>query len=681
MVPRSLESPETGLTENGSLPCRRAAVPASRRAMGVRAVGAHPTTECCFRNQAMRACVGSVHMKIVQWSAAAVGLLASVASASRAGAADPADRAEEVIVTATRVEQPIDQVIGATTLITRQDIERRLVQSTQDMLRGQTGIDVVNTGGLGKLSNVFVRGADAEQVLVLVDGVRAGSATSGTTPFEYLPVDQIERIEIVRGPRSSLYGADAIGGVIQIFTRRDSGPAFSVGGGSHGTYDTTASFGMKSDRAWFSVAANRVQTEGYNACDGVPFPPGGGCFTYEPDNDGYDNTSGTMRAGYRWGDRAQVEATALYASGTTEFDGSFANETDFVERVFTLSGRFSPTEHWNVSLEAGDSHDDQDNFFEDPAGGSARLDAGFFDTEKRNASLQSDWLLSDAQQLTVGVDYVDDLIDSDTPYTETSRSNVGVFGQYQVQLGAHQAVIAARHDDNEQFGGYDTGSLGWKWNISPNLAMTAAWGTAFGAPTFNDLYYPGFSNPNLDPESSHSFEVGLSGTANALRWSLLAFENLIDDLIVFDASTFTPNNLAEARIRGIEADASATLGAWSLNLGYSAIDPRNRTPGPDYDNVLPRRARQSGHVEIGRGFGAFDARVRVTGASSRYDDVANTAQTGGYAVVDLVVDYAVTAHWSLQGKVGNLLDHDYQTVRYYNQDDRTYFVNVRYQTR
>src|SRR5262249_40377396 len=147
--------------------------------------------------------------------------------------------------------------------------------------------------------------------------------------------------------------------------------------------------------------------------------------------------------------------------------------------------------------------------------------------------------------------------------------------------GAQQAVIAARHDDNEQFGGYDTGSLGWKWNISPNLALTAAWGAAFGAPTFHDPYYPGVSNPNLQPQASHSVEVGLSGAASALRWSVNAFENRVDDLIVFDASTFTPNNLDEARIRGVEAEASTTLGAWNLGFGYAGVDPRNRSAGPN----------------------------------------------------------------------------------------------------
>ena len=618
---------------------------------------------------------------VVQSGAAAASLLAFVNSLAQTPART--DRAaEEVVVTATRVEQPIDAVIGSTTVITRSQIEQRLVQSTQDVLRGETGIDVVNTGGLGKLSSVFVRGTDAEQVLVLVDGVRVGSATAGTTPFEYVPADQIERIEIVRGPRSSLYGSDAIGGVIQIFTRRQEGAAFSIGGGSHETWDTTASFGMSTPSAWFNVAANRIQTEGFNSCDGVPFPPGGGCFTEEPDADGYDNTSGTMRAGYRWGESAEIEASALYASGNTEFDGSFTNQTDFIERVLALRGEVRPTSNWNVSLMVGNSRDDQDSLYDDPLTSDPVMHVGRFDTEKRHATLQSDLsIANDSQILTLGVDYVDDRVDSDTPYDRTSRDNTGVFGQYQAQFGAHHASLSARYDDNEQFGGYSSGSVGWKWAFAPNLALTAAWGSAFGAPTFNDLYFPGFSNPDLDPETSRSYELGLSGNAGALRWSLVGFENRIDDLIVFDPSISAPNNLDQARIRGIEADATAVWGEWTFGLGYAGLDPRNRTAGSNYDNILPRRARHSGHLEIGRAFGPLAAHMRVTGSGSRYDNVGNTARLSGYTVVDLVVDYALNERWALQGKVGNLLDRDYQTVRYFNQDDRTFFVNLRYQPR
>lgn len=611
--------------------------------------------------------------------------VASILSTAIANAADELS-ADEIIVTAARIEQPLSRVIGATSVITRQDIERRQAHSVQELLRGETGVNIVNNGGLGKLSNVFLRGADAEQVLVLIDGVRVGSATSGTTSFEFLPVDQIERIEIVRGPRSSLYGADAIGGVIQIFTRRADGLAFNLGTGSNDTYRGGASFGAVSDQAWFNVTASHTRSEGYNSCTGRPATPpffadGGGCFTDEPDDDAYDNTSGSVRAGYRIGERAEVEATALMASGVTEFDGGFANETDFSERVLTLRGLARPTDAWDLSLTVGQTRDDRDDFYDDPLAADRERKAGEFKTERRSASLQSDLKLAQSRVLTFGVDYLDDRVESMTAYEETTRDNVGVFGQFQGELGAHQALLAARYDDNEQFGSHTSANLGWKWAFAQNYSLTAAWGSSFGAPTFNDLYFPGFSNPELKPEEGRSYELGVAGRADAVRWSVTAFENRIDDLIVYDSRIFAPNNLNEARIRGVEVDANATLGAWAMSLGYTGIDPRNRSPGANYDNLLPRRARHSGHVEIGRAFGALDARARLTAEGSRYDNVANTQRLGSYATVDLTIDYAINDAWSVQGKIANALDRDYSVVRFYPQDDRTFFASLRYQPR
>lgn len=604
-------------------------------------------------------------------SAVAAILSTNVSNASEAGSRDA------LVVTATRVEQPVSEVIGAVSVITRSDIERRGARSVQDLLRGETGLNVTNNGGLGKLSNVFLRGADAEQVLVLVDGVRVGSATSGTTAFELLPIDQIERVEIIRGPRSSIYGSDAIGGVIQIFTRRANQPSLSVGYGSHETSSVTGSFGLASDAAWLSASSSHLESEGYNSCSGAPFPPGGGCFTYEPDADAYRSASGSLRAGYRWS-RAEIEASALYAQGTTEYDGSFANENDFVQRVASVRAKFEPTDAWAVSLLIGDSRDQHDNYFDDPVLDDARTFSSRFDTQRSHASLQSDWQVARDHMLTLGADYFDDSVASDVLFEQVSRDNVGVFAQYQVQLGAHRLLASARTDDNEQFGRHETGNLGWKWSLNEHWSLTAGWGTAFGAPSFNDLYYPGFSNPNLEPETSESYELGI-GWANAnVTVSLNAFENNVDDLIVYDATVFAPNNLNRARVRGIEADVDTAIGDWRLSLGFSALDARNRTEGTEFDHYLPRRARQSGHFELGRSFSQFDLRARLTAEGSRYDDVFNLNRIAGYAIVDLSFDYAISPSWTVQGKIGNALDREYRTVRFYDQDDRTFFVTVRF---
>lgn len=664
-------SPETGLTQRHF----DDEVPASRWAIGVRASGAplshFRTWLDNIRNHA------GVHgkwdiMKLFRSIAAAatVGGVASNIFAATPETVDP------VVVTAARIAQPVSDVIGSVSVITRADIQRRQVQSVQDLLRGETGIDIANNGGLGKLSSVFIRGAEADQVLVLVNGIRVGSVTAGTTRFEYIPVDQIERIEIVRGPRSSLYGADAIGGVIQIFTRDAEGPAVSVGSGSHDTYNATGSFGLRGDSSWLSVAGNYIESEGFNSCR-ASFA--GGCFTDEPDADGFRNASGSLRAGYRWGERADVEANVLYASGKTEYDGDFGNETEFVEAVYALKGHIAATDDWDLTLLAGNSRDDSDDF-------SDGLYVGTIDTERRNASLQSDWSFADAHVVTLGVDYLDDRVESTTEYAETSRDNTGVFGQYKGRFGAHELLASARTDDNEQFGNHTTGSLGWKWFASDALALNAGWGSAFLAPSFNDLYYPfGLGNPDLRPEESDSVELGASGTVARISWSAAAFETGIDDMIVFAfdpaVDGFRPLNINEARIRGIELDARTRYESWSFGLGYTGLDPRNRGQGTNYDNILPRRARQSGRIEATFDIDNFAVGTRVNVVGSRYDDVANSRKLDSYAVVDLTGEYRFGAGWSVQGRIANAFDEDYETASFYYQDGRSYFVTLKYEGR
>ncbi|MFL6576019.1 MAG: TonB-dependent vitamin B12 receptor [Povalibacter sp.] len=615
-------------------------------------------------------------MKYISSASLRLAIAVTLTGTAIPSIAAAADGLDPVIVTAARLAEPLSDVVGSVSVITRADIERRQVHSVQDLLRGETGISIANNGGLGKISSVFVRGTEADQVLVLVDGVRVGSATAGTTRIEYLPVDQIERIEIVRGPRSSLYGADAMGGVIQIFTRQSDQPSITVGGGSHETRNTSASFGLKGENSWLSVAGSYIESDGFNACrdsfNGAFFT--GGCFTDEPDADGFRNASGSVRAGYRWGERADVEATALYASGRSEYDGDFGNQTDFSQGAYSVKGHLAPTSNWDLTLLVGTSRDNADDSMDG-------VYVSTFDTERRSASVQSDWSVTNSQVLTFGVDYLDDRVDSTTLYDETSRDNTGLFAQYKGRFGAHELLASVRSDDNEQFGNHSTGSLGYKWFIADSLALHAGWGSAFLAPNFNDLYYPNFSNPNLNPEKSDSFEVGASGAAANIGWSLAAFQTEVDDLIAFDLTTFLPQNLSKARIRGLEAEAHTQLGNWSLGLGYTALDPRNRDGGFNDGNFLPRRARQSGRVDVGYGTDAFSVGTTINLAGSRYDDLANTTKLDSYTLVDLVGQVHFASDWSVEGRVANAFDEKYETASFYNQDGRTYFLTLRYQPR
>ncbi len=253
------------------------------------------------------------------------------------------DTVAPIIVTATRTAQTADQTLASVTVITRAEIEQQQAQSVEDVLRGVPGLSLANSGGPGKATSVFLRGTNSDHVLVLIDGVKVGSATLGTTAFEELPIDQIDRIEIVRGPRSSLYGSEAIGGVIQIFTRKGGGPTtpyFSVGAGSYRTYNASAGVSGGGTRGWYNFSANDDHTAGINACKGSLTA---GCFAIEPDKDGYRNASGTVRAGYRFDNGTEVDFHALRAQGSTAFDGSFVNAAQFAQQVVGGTLHYTPS--------------------------------------------------------------------------------------------------------------------------------------------------------------------------------------------------------------------------------------------------------------------------------------------------------------------------------------------------
>ncbi len=580
---------------------------------------------------------------------------------------------EDVVVTASRVAQPISEVIGSVTVITRKDIEERQAQSLPDLLRGEAGIDIINNGGLGKLSSVFLRGSSSAQTLILVDGVRVGSASAGTTRVEFIPVDQIERIEIVRGPRSSLYGSDAMGGVIQIFTRRNEGINASASVSRYQTQAYSAGVGLKQDALSFSVQGGYQQSEGFNSCNGDPVNFQG-CFTLEPDNDGYHNANVSAHVGYDFG-IVDVQLSTLYAKGRNDFDGSFTNQTRFVFSAPTLLAHIKATDNLTFTVQSGVTQDrstDYQNF----------VFAGRFNTEKRHANVQADWQVAKQQSLTFGVDYLQDLLDSDTNYVEDSRNNKGYYAQYLGRLGEHdqhELSGSVRHDDNEQFGNHQTGSLGWKWFLMGDaLAFNAGAGKAFHAPTFNDLYYPfGFGNTNLKPERSNSVEVGLSGRSKWHNWSVQAYQTHTNDLIVF-TNNFIPENVSKARQRGVELSAEGRWHAFTGGLNVSLQQPVSRDTGANFNHLLPRRARQTARLDAGYQWRDLNTGATLNYTGVRYDDVANTTRLPSYVTLDLRTDLVLPANFRLQFKLANVFNREYQTVYLYNQPGRTWGVTLRY---
>ncbi|MFC5577241.1 TonB-dependent vitamin B12 receptor [Lysobacter niabensis] len=616
----------------------------------------------------------------------AASLLCAVAPAFTAeGPSTNATALDDVIVTASRTPQAPDAALAAVTVITREDIELRAPASLPELLRGMPGVTIASNGGPGKVASTFLRGTDSDHTLVLVDGVRIGSATSGGAAYQDIPVEQIERIEIVRGPFSSLYGADAIGGVIHIFTRRphDSfDPSFNVGAGNYGTQRYGAGIGGRGETSdgqggWYQVHAAYESTDGFDSYRDNPDNPFDD-FTLDTDRDGYRNQSLSLGAGHRFNKAWDVEARALRAEGNNKYDG-FNDESDIVQQVVGGRVRYAPTEKVTLSLNLGRADDLSDNF-------TLGAPNGHFDSHRTSGSLQGDFGVGQGL-LTFGYDWRRDEVDSDTQYDVDSRITRGVFGQWQHTFGAHSLQLGLRRDDDTQFGGKTTGSARWGWDFTEALRLTASYGTAYRAPTFNDLYYPFFGNPGLSPESSRSFELGLRGKHGWGGWTINAFENRVDDLIGYDPTPTPerpfgqPDNVDEARIRGTEATIDTTVWGWSLQGNVTWLDPRNTSGGFDDGNLLPRRSRTNARVDLDRSFGAFSVGASVAATGKRYDDPSNTLQLGGYATTDLRFGYTFAQAWTLQVNANNVFDKTYETAMFYPQPGRNWFVSLRYITK
>lgn len=575
-----------------------------------------------------------------------------------------AENSETIVVTATRTARTVDETIAPVSVITREDIEKSTARDLGELLSGLPGVDISRSGGYGKNTSLFLRGTNSNQVLTLVDGVKLYSATVGATAFQFIPLEQIERIEVVRGPRSSLYGSEAIGGVVQIFTRRGSEEnrwGASAGYGTYNTGEVSASGSGTAGQLQYSLVANAFQTDGFNALNDA-----------QPDDDGYDNLSLSASARSDFERGGVLDLTFLRAEGTTDFDNPFDppsvfHDSDFVQQVAAARWDISPTDVWSSTVRVGQSRDESETF-------SDGVSDSEFDTKRNEISWQNDFQIRDSHILTAGIDYSDDQVESSTEFEEDSRDNTALFGEWQGDWEARRAVLGVRYDDNEQFGSHYSGNVDFAQDIGRNLTLSLGAGSAFKAPTFNDLYFPDFGNPDLDAERSASIEAGISGLVSGGRWAARVFRTEIEDLITFDSVTFVPENIDEARINGLELELQAIVSQWSVTGALTLLDPTDEETG----NVLPRRARETLFVSGARQWDRWRTGLSVLAQGKRYDDKANTVELDSYVVLNADLEYRLPANWTFKIDLRNLLDEDYQTVDGYNEPGRTIFAKVRY---
>ena len=575
------------------------------------------------------------------------------------------DQIENIIVTGTRIPTQISESLSAVTLFQRADIERLQASDLFDLMSHVPGSSLVRNGGRGSSTSMSLRGNQSDHTLFLMDGVRIGSATTGGAALAAINLSTVQRIEIIRGPKSNLYGADAIGGVVNIITRKtESSRVLNVeaGFGSNGTQDTTILLGANGDKYSLTAVLNHLYTYGIDNTESKAGING--------DDDGFTKDSMAINYQYQATDSALWKVTYNQNDTKADYDnncsiGSWPNSSPVDCDIYS-SGEVSAlastmdmniSEQWQTSFQIGHTIDE----------GSERArnidlsttnNGGKFNTKKTEATWVNTLGLAAGQALMLGLDYQKEEVDSSTVYNEESRENSAGFAQFQTQLGAVDTNLGVRYDDNEQFGSHTTVSFLAGIDLSETLRLVGSFGEGFKAPTFNDLYYPGFGNASFVPEESKNIEIGLNADLGNVSATLALFNNNIENLIQYNSATFASDQTAEVEITGLEFNVNTEVSGWTLSLSGAVIDPENKSNG----KLLRRRAEQSMMFDAGTTLNGVAIGVSVRSESHRYDDAANTVRLGGYTTTAMRASYRINDNWLVKARVNNLTDKNYVTA-------------------
>ncbi|WP_289284364.1 MULTISPECIES: TonB-dependent receptor [unclassified Methylophaga] len=572
------------------------------------------------------------------------------------------DELNSITVTANRM--PTENALAPTTVITREQIEKLQINDLPTLLSRTPGVDMARNGGLGNSTSLFIRGSNSDHVLVLVDGVKWFSATSGGSALQHFPVQLIDRIEIVRGPRSGVYGSEAIGGVIQIFTRKgqegEIKPFFSIATGTKNTQTASAGVSGGTKNTKYNLSYSHLSSNGIDVRE-----------TTDPDHDGYRNNSLSFNVQHKITNDWQVGTTLLRTQGRAYYDGSGNPSSKVVEQVVGVNTSININDLWLTSFTLSESRDKSQAYADNIAGND-------FNTRHRTISWLNTLTLNEKNKLNVGIDLDNDRVDGAYDYRETSRDNHAVFASWQGQANIHDWMISARYDDNEAFGDETTGTAEWGMSVTDDIRFVASAGTAFKAPTFNQLYAPDFGwfvgNPDLDAEKSKNYGIALQSTPSWGTWSVNLYKNKVRDLLSFQGNTYV--NVDEAEIKGIEFDASTQLSGWDVNFNAAILDPEDTDTG----NTLARRARQLANINLDHAINhqwSVGGSLKLRGKS--YDNASNTNRLGGYGLVDLRVAYQFKPEWTVRLTGENMLNKDYQTADTYNSLGRTVMLSLSYQ--
>ena len=606
-----------------------------------------------------------------------------------------------MFVTATRSNQESDNLLSDISIINYDEINKSGSTSIVDLLQRQPGIEISNSGGLGKQSSVYMRGANANQLIVLVDGVRMNSITTGLTAFENLPLSQIEKIEILRGPSASLYGSDGIGGVIQIFTKKNKSgfnPYANFGYSRYATKTNTIGFTAGAEKLRYGFHLNSIDSNGFSSLQ-----------TNEAiikDDDGFNSLNINGNIEYDFDKDNSVKLSLLSNQGHNEYDNRYRSfygntvpnvKNKMLNQNINLLFKNKFSHNWDSQLLLSSSLDKYTD--------QQIINANYDGLERSNLYYQTiqnefNWtnnIQSSIGSFTFAIDRLEQKLSSNNAYDENRRNNTGYVFNYIKDFGPHIIHGSYRVDLNTHSGTNNTKSIGYGFKFNHYWKASLQYGEAFKNPTFNDLYaaYDQYytPNPNLQSETSKNIEANINFVDESNNLKVTVFENRINDLITLYTCGWNTciENSSSAKITGLTVTGNKYIGHTQL---YSSLTTQSAdTENDGIHSKLARRASFFGTFGITHYFDDWTVGAELTGSGSKYNDRENNAPIPGYIISNLFINKLLGNNWQMNFRVNNLLDKEYyfayegnptigaSNAYRYNNPGRSAFINLIYETK